>query len=1462
MAADPPSKPARRPTRRRLGIASLALLGIVLTALAVVQTRWFSRRVAARVQREVAAATGLDVSVGEAGFSFWDFAVELDRVVVGRRGAPPIARIGRLRVAPSPGDLLRGRIQLSRVSVDEPMVDLRLIDRGGTLALANGPEPRSGEGGGGGELPFRDIDVTDLRLAVQHPRWGELRVGPADLDVLQTRDGRIMVGLLATGGSVRSRPLTAPIERLEARLSFDPRSDELRVALAHVAVARFAVHVREGMFVPRSHRVEVDARVEAHLEDVMRFVPTAHPDLFGAVAVDLRGGVDLSTLDFRATAGLVVRDLGMHDIDGGTHLPITYHFGDELRLTARGTRDGVEVRDFRARWCGAEVTAPTLTLGLRGDFPLVGDLQVRGLDFPQLMNNLTVTPHTVVLWKLSGPLRLRGSLNPLRFGFDIPALESEDFAILTDGWDRPSRREIIRIPRARLNGRMVIDPVSVTWTDASLAFARTTLHTRRIRVRTAVDRTGREPGLTVEGVSSDHIDLADLGTVLDIPISGVGRVRAQARGTGDPVVTGSMGVSDFRFATLPFGDLETAEGGWRLASLRLTSPRVLGRFRQSAYELTGAYLDFSRWTLTSGAHVRSERFQAQDFYKMFHFDGDPVFAPYDGVARVDAQVDYVLGRPGDDRDGVMTVRTTLDRGTVFAFGERIDDASARIAYDWLRRRDGVRGARVDLESFHGTKGGASLDASGSMAPGARMHFVATARAVPLQSLDTLRTASAPVSGTATVSVSVDGTPAAPRVFSTFALRDLSALGRALGAVDVTVSQVPASPPGRDPTDRPPDGRITLDTRLLDDRLQVRSSLRVPWAEGRWRDALGIERRDFSRDWGRSELTATVRTTEAIDLLPWLPPTVLARAGEGARARARFALEVARARLDDLPHADARLTIDQLEVGAAGMRGTLGEGVALAGCARGGVFWLDAAGAQSDCVEAPAALRGAPSLTSPDGPPFDLARPMLLGPGGVRVWLAGGGVVGARPEDPWRLAGKVRAELDLVRAAALVPGMTWGRGRGVLDLDARWDGEQPDLTGAVRLADAAVGLAALPAPLSNINLDVALRGSAVDVTTARMNYGPATIDASGGRLHLERTSLDRIELPLRVRNLLLSSRDGLPEGLEAGLDADLSFARAAADEPALLSGEVTVTRGRFTRPIPLSGDLLRRLGSSDGAVGGAQEAAAEAPYDPANDWLRLDVRVNMPTPFRVANNLAEADVRLGTGRPFVLTGTNQRYGLLGTVEVPRGVVHLNETDFEIRRARVDFDNPERIAPAFDLLAQTDIRRTSNTTVRSQWRVNLHAYGTPERVNLELSAEPSLALEDIVLLLLFRLTRAEMERVGGVNAGQAVGIELLSRSLGLDRVVQGALPFIDEFRPGSTYNYRSGVIEPSLSLGGRITDTLRWSGMTTFAAQPLIQGTLNLRVGRSVAVQVFLNNATNQPSTQVPNAGVDLRWRLIQ
>ena len=1454
---------ARTPRRRRVGALSVGLLAVVAALVLVARTRWFSQRVAERIQREVSAATGLDVRIGRVSFSFWDFAVRVDGVSVGRAGAPRLARVDSLMVAPSPQDLVRGRVQLSRVSVEGAEVDLRFEVRDGRVVLANGPVSRGGGGGGGGELPFRDIDLSDVRVRVHHPDLGDLTLDSVDVDLLNTPNRRLMVGVLASGGSLQGPRLSGPIRRLEARLALDQQTGDLRVALAHVAVGRLALAVREARWSPRAHQLDLDARFEGPIEDVLRAVPARVPDIRGVAALDVRGGVNLATMDFRADADVDVRDLALHAPDSTDHsLILRYDLGERVRLRVEANRERLIAHDLRARWSGADVTSPAVTLGLTNGFPLTADLTVRELDFTKLMKNVTVTDHTIVLWTLNGLLRLHGALDPMRLVFDIPGLETANFAILRDGWDRGPQHAIIRIPRARISGAMIIDDDSIGWYGVAASFAHTRFEAERIRVRTSRDRTGRDKDIQISGVVSDHIDLADLATVNDIPIAGIAHTRASVLGnTDDPIVTGTLRIEDFAFNTFPLGTLETApDTHWTLRNLRVEAPRITGRHRRSPYELHRAYLDFSRWTLAAGACVTSPRMQLGDFYNMFHFEGDPTFTPYDGVGAIDAQVDYALGRPGDDRDGVMTVGATLADAEMVAFGEHIDHGSARIAYEWFRRREGVRGARVSVDYLRGTKGGAPIEVSGAMDPGARMHFVASAQRVPLRSMDLLQQSEAPVSGTASVSISVEGTPDAPRVLGDVSLRDLSALGRSLGAVDLRVSQVPDGPPSRAPGDRPPAGRITLDTRLLDDRVRVHAALRVPWEEGRWRDVTGVDHRDYSRAWGRSELSGTLSTTEAVDVLPWLPPTVLARAGADATARTRLTAVIERARLDDVPRADGRVVIDALEAGASGLRATLGTGAPLVVCARAGSFWIAAVAERDGCGPTPAALASGATL-SVAAAPFDLTRPLLIGPGGVRVWLAGGGVVGATPADATRLFGSVRAELDLARAASLVPSLTWGRGVGVLAADVAWDGAQPNLSGSVQMHDASVGVAGLPAPVSNVDLDVRLRGSDVVVEAARARYGAATVDASGGRVHLERTQVERIDVPVRVRNLVLSSRDGLPDGVEVGADADLLFSREQADEPALLSGDVTVTRGRFTRPSYLSFDLAGRLGG-DGASSLGQSAPAAAPYDPANDWLRFDVAVHMPTAFRVANNLIDADIRFGQGRPFTVVGTNQRYGILGTLEIPRGVMHLNETDFEIRRARIDFDNPERIAPAFDLLAQTEIRRTADTTVRSQWRVNLHAYGTPDRVNLDWSAEPSLSLEDIVLLLFFRLTRAEMERVGGINAAQAVGIEVLSRGLGLDRVIQSALPFIDEFRPGSTYNNRSGIIEPSLSIGGRITDWLRWGGMTTLSAQPLAHGTLDLRLGRSVGLQIFLNNATNQVGAQLPNAGVDVRWRLLR
>lgn len=1430
-------------------------MSLVLLALVVVaHTRWFEAQVATRVQQELGKATGLRVTVGPSSFSLASFTVRVESIDVQRPGTPRLAHIDAVEVTPSVTDLLRGRVQLTSVNVDGGEVDLRFASRDGSIQLINGPVTRSSGSTGSSDLPFRDIAISDVRVKVDHPVLGRIDLSTVDLDLLNTPNRRLMIGLMAAGGEVHNPQLDGPVERLEARLGVQLDTGAVHVALAHVVVNHIAVQVREADYAPRDQRVSADLRVEGPIPDFLRFVPVRHPPMEGDIAVDARGRVDLATGDFEARATIDGQGLGLFMPDSTTGELLRYGIGERVHLRAEANRQRVIVRDFAAQWAGADVTTPELTIGLQGPPTIDTRLHIAHLDFTKLMRDLTVTPRTIVLWTLNGDIHLHGGFSPLRLVFDMPELDTQDFSILRDYWQVQPQRPIVHVPRAKLSGQMVIDDDAVSWRDCRVWFGQSNARVELVRSRTSHDRTGREKDLTIVGLVADKLHLPDVGTLADLPVAGDAYLTAHLRGDfGDPPLAGTARFENFHLNGLPFGNLETAPGTeWHFRALRMTAALITGRHRRSPYSLHDAYLDFSRWTMTTGATVRSPRFELQDFYNMFQFEGDPVFEPYDGRGAVEARVDYVLGRPGDDEDGVMTVDATLSDCEVKAFDETILNASSHLSYVWLHRNEGIRGARVMLDYFRGTKGGAPLEASGTMDLGGRMHFVASARDVPIASLDLVRASNVPVSGTATLLGTAQGTPDAPRIVGDLSLRNLVALGRNIGAVDIHLSQTPEGPAPRNPGDRPPVGRVDVDARLLDDRLRLVTTLRVPWVESHWRDTLGVDHRDHSRAWPRTLLSLRLTATEAIDVLPWLPPTLLARVGADATARARFDVAVERARLGDLTHGTGRVVIDALEASAWGVRGQLGEGAPLVVCADRGLFWVAPPTEREGCGEPPSWVdpsrpRG---LTAASAPAFDLERPLLVGPGGVRLWLQGGGTL----DEPMQVAGSVRGEVDLARVASFVPSITYGRGSAVLEASMAWDGERPNLAGALQMSDAAVGLAGLPTPVSDIDVDLRLQGSEAVLARAQARYGAALVNAAGGRIHLEGSNVDRIDVPVHVRNLVLTPREGLPEGLEVGLDADMTIARNPGEDLALVTGDLSVTRGRFTRAIPLSLDLAGRIGRSGGG------SAPETHYDPRNDLVRFDVRVHMPTPFRVVNNLADADIRLGADRTFTVVGTNQRMGVLGTLEIPRGVVHFNESDFEIRRGRIEFDNPERVAPNFDVRAQTEIRRTSDSAARSQWRVGLHAYGTPDQFALDMTAEPALSQEDILLLLLFRLTRAEMERIGSTNVAQTLAIEALARGTGIDRYVQRAIPIIDEFRPGSAYNPRTNRTEPMITLGRRLTDWLRLGGMFTFSDQPQVRATADVRFGPRTGAQVFVENAGNQAGTQAANVGVDLRWRL--
>lgn len=199
----------------------------------------------------------------------------------------------------------------------------------------------------------------------------------------------------------------------------------------------------------------------------------------------------------------------------------------------------------------------------------------------------------------------------------------------------------------------------------------------------------------------------------------------------------------------------------------------------------------------------------------------------------------------------------------------------------------------------------------------------------------------------------------------------------------------------------------------------------------------------------------------------------------------------------------------------------------------------------------------------------------------------------------------------------------------------------------------------------------------------------------------------------------------PEGIRSTVDADLAVSGNV--KAMALSGTVTVRNAVWSSRIDPNAGLLD-LGSGRIPDASAAPAPVAAPVP-----LRFDVAVRIPSTLRVENNLA----RLVASADLQLRGTYERPLLFGRAEVDHGEVTFEGRRYIVTRGNLDFTNPTRIEPFFDVEARTRVRVPQQT-----YQVTVRALGTMDRLQPELSSDPPLPATD-VLALLFSDTR----RVGG-------------------------------------------------------------------------------------------------------------------
>jgi translocation and assembly module TamB len=411
---------------------------------------------------------------------------------------------------------------------------------------------------------------------------------------------------------------------------------------------------------------------------------------------------------------------------------------------------------------------------------------------------------------------------------------------------------------------------------------------------------------------------------------------------------------------------------------------------------------------------------------------------------------------------------------------------------------------------------------------------------------------------------------------------------------------------------------------------------------------------------------------------------------------------------------------------------------------------------------------------------------------VRVRLAGGRLELGRVH-----LGGEGTDLGLDGAADLVGGgplAVTAQGRADLRvlaaLTRRFRG-----AGDARLALSVTGSRAAPVVRGTLDLEGAglrVRGfpHGVEGLRGRVRFTERTAELEGVSGTLAGVEL-RLEGQVGYAAGQLSSYDirpsgrGLalryPEGLRSLIDADLRLFGDADEQ--WITGTVNVRQALYTRRYDVASELLalrRSLPEPSGTTAGS--------------GARLDLRVEAPGTLRIDNNLATLAARAD----LALSGTTDAPVVTGRAEIERGRLYFQGRTYTIQRGSLDFVNPQRLDPLFDIEATTRIR---------SYQVTLRVSGTLERVTPTLTSDPPLSSLQILALLagqeeseVANLTQTEARQSQGqlaVAGAATLATGRISEQVGLEREAE------------RLFGLNRFSIDPSLLRGAGTTPTARVS-----------------------------------------------------
>ena len=1099
-------------------------------------------------------------------------------------------------------------------------------------------------------------------------------------------------------------------------------------------------------------------------------------------------------------------------------------------------------------------------------------LDATGVDFTALMRDLGVHPNSWVGWEIReihAP-SISGSFAPLKIDGDFTA-KTYGFGV----YDRPAedrgRERLFGFSEAQLAAHFAVRPEALKFSEVRAVLPHS-------RIDGGVCSIGFHNDLLVD-VPHLEANLEDLSPIGNVAMRGKLQATAHVDGVFNrPKPVGDItSLTGFSVADVSFGDLTAGHIEVDVAKPEVDITGVRARRRESAYEVPTATLRFGGARgFVVDAVGQSAGLGMRDVLSMFALDEDPRFDGLDATLAARADVHVSLGGPEDAcGGGFISLGAKGHLRNVSLYGERFAQGDAEATLRWYDREQGIAGADLDLRSFvldkilppEGTRPGASgtVLGSASIRRGGAVSANVMLQGVPLSRVDSLGSFASQVGG------SVSGVAHVTGNLDDF-LPDAGLVARA--EVDVSGTRV-------------------RDVAVQGSHLDLSATHRMPQQKkmlGRTRCGAPIGPA-FDPKAFLADTSSHGEWTLNGDLFG---NTVLLHDVVLTRAKAA--------------HASGRVSFRGLDLGAvagilAPRRNDADDAASPATARIGGQLWAELI-VDDLPFEAPAKARGRLVL----GPtfvtrgtdkvtlsqllhPIELADDALTLPplevtletggegtgGAVDSGFRGGfvltGTVSKIATDP-TLAFDARLKtMDLAVLPRLVPNVDSVTGKLEGNLQVTGKVAAPTIVGELHAKADNLMIHALTGAVTNIRIDA--RATASEVTASGSGeFGAGTVSFDGS-IPIRGFAVGALDSRIAVRGVHVD-REGVKAMVDADLHATFDPKSQAGSGGAIphLTGDVTIDSFAYTRPITMSANL-----PSFGTRAKRTEVNA---YDPALDAIALDLRVRSAAPMVIKNNLVEVQLGIDSGT-LQVTGTNQRIGLRGGLRaLPGGRLQFQTNEFEVRQALIRFDDPTRVAPNVDITAVTEYRRYSDTSAGaaagtgsgsgssaasvgstrggSLWRITLHAYGDADDLRVDMTSEPALSQEDIVLLLTVGMTRAELDQLAASSIGASIALNALGAASGADRAVKQAIPIIDDFRFGSAYSTVTGKTEPQLTVGKRLTNDLRASVTAGLSEDRELRSNIEWRLNNRLSVQGSYDNINDVSSSALGNLGMDLRWRL--